>query len=85
MTEPWPPPPLRQNPGHHHDDVNDNAPVLLQSDEDLLGVGIDELGPGLPERVDDVVDEAHLRLLDGGIVPVAHRGDVDSRFPLLRE
>jgi len=33
--------------------------------------------------VDDVVDEAHLRLLDGGVVAIAHGTDVHARFALL--
>lgn len=44
---------------------------------------MDKIGPGLPQRVDDIVNEAHLRLLDGGIMSVAHRANVHARFALL--
>jgi hypothetical protein len=61
-----------------------DPPVLLECDEDLLGVWIDELGPGLPERVHDVVDESHLGLLDRRVVPIAHGRDVDARLTFLQ-
>ena len=34
--------------------------VVLQGVENVLRVGVDQVGPGLPERVYDVVDEADL-------------------------
>ena len=58
-------------------------PVILQGGEDLLGVRVDQLGPGFPERVDNVADEANLGLLCGGVVPVTHGGDVQPGLPLL--
>jgi hypothetical protein len=61
-----------------------DPPVLLECDEDLLGVWIDELGPGLPEGVHDVVDESHLGLLDRRVVTIAHRRDVDARLTFLQ-
>ena len=36
------------------------VPVVLQRVQDVLGVGVHEVGPGLPQRVHDVVDEANL-------------------------
>ena len=35
-------------------------PVVLQGDHDVLGVGEDELSPGLPKRVYDVGYEPNL-------------------------
>ena len=35
--------------------------VLLQGVEDLLGIGVDQVGPGFPKRVDDVVHETDLK------------------------
>ena len=56
--------------------------ILLEGVKYFLGVGMHEVGPGLPERVDDVVDEADLRLLDGRVVSVAHRTDVQVLLAL---
>ncbi|KAG7227277.1 hypothetical protein INR49_000281 [Caranx melampygus] len=36
------------------------VPVVLKRVKDVLGVGVDQVGPRLPQRVDDVVDEANL-------------------------
>ena len=36
------------------------VPVLLQGVEDVLGVWLHEVGPGLPQGMDDVVNETHL-------------------------
>ena len=35
--------------------------VVLQGVEDVLGVGVDQVGPGLPQRVHDIIDKPHLR------------------------
>ena len=35
--------------------------IALQSFEDLLRVGVHQVGPGLPQRMDDVVDETNLK------------------------
>ncbi len=35
-------------------------PVPPEVPEDLLSVGVDQVGPGLPQWVADVVDEANL-------------------------
>jgi len=40
--------------------------VLLQRVQQLLGVGVHEVGPRLPQGVHDVVDEAHLGEEDRG-------------------
>lgn len=50
--------------------------ILLQRVQDILSIRVHQVGPGLPERVHDVIYEADLRLLDGGAVPVAHRAYV---------
>ena len=36
--------------------------IALQRFKDTLRIGIDQIGPGLPQRMDDVVDKAHLIL-----------------------
>lgn len=36
------------------------VPVVLQSVQDVLGVGLHQVSPRLPEGMDDVVDESHL-------------------------
>ena len=38
--------------------------VALQGLQDLLRVRIDQVGPGLPQRVNDVVDESDLGIED---------------------
>ena len=53
-----------------------SPPVTLQHGQDILSIRVDQLCPGLPQGVHDVADEPNLRLLSGGIGPVAHRGDV---------
>jgi hypothetical protein len=35
--------------------------VVLESIDDLLSVWMDEVGPGLPQRVNDVVDKTDLK------------------------
>lgn len=35
-------------------------PVVFQRVQNVLGIGMDEICPRLPQRVDNVVDEAHL-------------------------
>ena len=37
------------------------VPVLFKGIKDLLSVGMDQIGPGLPQRVNDVVHEADLK------------------------
>jgi hypothetical protein len=37
------------------------VPVGLQVGNDFLGVWMDEVGPGLPQRVNDVVDKTDLK------------------------
>lgn len=37
------------------------VPVVLQRVQDVLGVGLHQVSPRLPERMDDVVNESHLR------------------------
>ena len=34
--------------------------VVLQRVQNILGVGVDKVSPGLPQRVDNIVDEANL-------------------------
>ncbi len=36
--------------------------VVLQRVQNILGVGVDKVSPGLPQRVDNVVDEANLNI-----------------------
>jgi hypothetical protein len=36
------------------------VPVVLQSVQDVLRIRVDQVRPGLPQRVHDVVDEANL-------------------------
>jgi hypothetical protein len=40
--------------------MKEGAPVLLEGDENLLRIRIDQLRPGFPQRMDNVVDEADL-------------------------
>jgi hypothetical protein len=35
-------------------------PVVFQRVQDVLGIGVDEIGPRLPQWVNNIVDEAHL-------------------------
>ena len=37
------------------------VPVVLQGVEDVLGVGVDQVSPRLPQGVHDVVYETHLQ------------------------
>lgn len=57
--------------------------VLLERVEDVLRVGVHQVGPRLPQRVHDVVDEADLRFLDRRVLAVAHRADVEADLALL--
>lgn len=36
--------------------------VVLEGIEDILAVGVDEIDPGFPERMNDVVDETNLKI-----------------------
>jgi len=48
------------------------GPVVLERVENVLAVGVDEVGPRLPERVNDVVDETDLHARNNSI----HRSTV---------
>lgn len=57
--------------------------IFLEHVENILGVRMHQIGPRLPQRMHDVVDEAHLRLLDCRILPIAHRTDIHASRSLL--
>ena len=48
----------RRRTGRDH--AEEPIAVVLEGVEDVLSVGVHQIGPRLPQRVDDVVDEADL-------------------------
>lgn len=46
--------------------------IVLERVEDLLGVGRHQIGPRLPQRMHNEVDEADLGLFHAGVLSIAH-------------
>lgn len=46
------------------------VPVVLQRVQDVLGVRVDQVSPRLPQRMNDVINEANLKKRKGGVMSV---------------
>lgn len=57
--------------------------VLFKRIEYILRIRMHQIGPGLPQWMHNVIDEAHLWLLDGCIMTITHGTYIHARFALL--
>lgn len=57
--------------------------VLFKRIEYILRIRMHQIGPGLPQWMHNVIDEANLWLLYGGIMTITHGTNVHARFTLL--